>query len=61
MDGSPLVKIVHDPTKGRILVAARDLLAGQSIIRERPLIVAMNHFMGMQRYEAGPSLVIPVW
>ena len=61
MEAHPLVKLVHDPTKGRILVAAKDLLAGQAIIRERPLIVAMNHFMEMQRYGAGPSLVIPVW
>ena len=60
MEAHPLVKIVDDPTKGRILVAAKDLLAGQAIVRERPLITAMNHFMGMQRYEAGPSLVIPI-
>ena len=51
MDGAnSLVKIVHDPIKGRILVAAKDLLAGQAIVRERPLLVAMSHFEDINRY-----------
>ena len=47
-----LVKVVQDPIKGRILVAAKDLLAGQAIVRERPLIAAMNNIEDMLRYEA---------
>ena len=47
-----LVKVVQDPIKGRILIAAKDLLAGQAIVRERPLIAAMNNIEDMLRYEA---------
>ena len=55
-----LVKVVQDPIKGRILIAAKDLLAGQAIVRERPLIAAMNNIEDMLRYEAEtPPLITP--
>ena len=49
MDARSLVKIVHDPAKGRVLIAAGDLLAGQAIVREQPLLVdKSNHYSGCQ-------------
>ena len=58
MEAHPLVKIAHDPIKGRILVAAKDLIAGQAVVRERPLLVAMSRFEDINRYATGMLLVI---
>ena len=58
MDAQPLVKLAHDPIKGRILVSAKDLLAGQAIVQERPMLVAMSRFEDINRHETGLLLVI---
>ena len=58
MEAHPLVKIAHDPVKGHILVAAKDLLAGQAIVQERPMLVAMSRFEDIYRHETGLLLVI---